>query len=161
MIEVKNEAAGSGKALREEVNSQLQALLATIRDTLQQSGTTQKESLDQVGGQLRLLTQGNVETREQLRKTIEERRETLRKENETKPGGDAPHSRREAPGQALRLPRKPLLDHLLANDAILLACQFCDRLRDRVGGSTDGPVLLKYRRHQAASAAKPSAAPET
>jgi len=54
-----------------------------------------------------------------------------------------------------------LLDHLLANDAILLACQFCDGLRDRVGGSTDGPVLLKYRRHQAASAAKPSAAPET
>jgi len=27
-----------------------------------------------------------------------------------------------------------LLDHLLADDAILLARQFCDRLRDRVGG---------------------------
>ena len=25
-----------------------------------------------------------------------------------------------------------LLDHLLADDAILLACQFCDCLRDRV-----------------------------
>ena len=35
-----------------------------------------------------------------------------------------------------------LLDHLLADEAILLACQFSDRLGDRVGGSTDGPVLL-------------------
>jgi DNA recombination protein RmuC len=74
LIGVKKEAAESGKALREEVNGQLQASLAAIRDTLQQSGRTQKESLDQ-------LTQRNVETHEQLRKTIEERLEILRKEN--------------------------------------------------------------------------------
>jgi DNA recombination protein RmuC len=84
LTDVKKEAAESGKALREEVNSQLQALLVAIRDTLQQIGTTQKESLDQVGDQLRQLTQRNIEMNEQLRKTIEERLEILRKENETK-----------------------------------------------------------------------------
>jgi hypothetical protein len=31
---------------------------------------------------------------------------------------------------------------LLSDVAILLASHFCDRLRDRVGGSTDGPVPL-------------------
>jgi DNA recombination protein RmuC len=84
LIEVKNEAADSGRALRQEVNAQLQALLEAIRDTLQRNGTTQKESLDQVGDQLRLLTQRNVETHEQLRNTIEARLEILRRENETK-----------------------------------------------------------------------------
>jgi hypothetical protein len=41
LIGVKKDATESGRALREEVNGQLQASLATIRDTLQQSGTTQ------------------------------------------------------------------------------------------------------------------------
>ena len=84
LTDVKKEAAESGKALREEVNTQLQALLVAIRDTLEQIGTTQKESLDQVGDQLRQLTQRNVEMNEQLRNTIEERLEILRKGNETK-----------------------------------------------------------------------------
>jgi hypothetical protein len=36
-----------------------------------------------------------------------------------------------------------LLDRWLANDAILLARQFCDRLCDRVGGQpTSGAVRL-------------------
>jgi DNA recombination protein RmuC len=81
---VKTEAADSGKALREEVNAQLQTLLATIRNTLQQSGTTQKESLDQVGVQLRLLTQRNVEMHDQLRDKIQERLDLLRNENAAK-----------------------------------------------------------------------------
>jgi hypothetical protein len=32
----------------------------------------------------------------------------------------------------MHYPSHQLLDHLLADDAILLACHSCDRLRDRV-----------------------------
>lgn len=84
LLEMKKDAAEGGKALREEVNSQLQAMLTALRDTLTQSSTVQKEGLALVGDQLRSLTQRNTDTQEQLRKTIEERLEILRRDNETK-----------------------------------------------------------------------------
>jgi DNA recombination protein RmuC len=84
LLEMKKDAADGGRALREEVNAQLQGLLTVIRDALTQSAVTQKDSLEAVGNQLRLLTQRNAETQEQLRKTIEDRLEILRKDNETK-----------------------------------------------------------------------------
>jgi DNA recombination protein RmuC len=84
LLEMKKDAADGGKALRDEVNAQLQGLLTVIRDALTQSAVTQKDSLEVVGNQLRLLTQRNAETQEQLRKTIEDRLEILRKDNETK-----------------------------------------------------------------------------
>lgn len=77
LLEMKKDTAEGGKALREEVNTQLQAMLTALRDTLTQSSTVQKEGLTAVGDQLRSLTQRNAETQEQLRKTIEERLEIL------------------------------------------------------------------------------------
>jgi DNA recombination protein RmuC len=84
LSEVKKEAVDSGKALREEVTAQLQALLTAISNTLQQSGATQKESLEQVNDELRRLTQRNVDTQEQLRNTIEQRLDIMRGENAAK-----------------------------------------------------------------------------
>ena len=35
-------------------------------------------------------------------------------------------------GVVVHYPPHQMLNHLLADDAILLACQFCDCLRDRI-----------------------------
>jgi DNA recombination protein RmuC len=84
LAEMRRDADEGGKALREEVVRQLKALGEVLDGSLVKGGAEQKERLDGVATQIHRLVQSNAEANENLRRTVEERLEVLRTNNEAK-----------------------------------------------------------------------------
>ena len=82
--EMRASADEGGKALRDELTRQLKALGGVLDGSLAKGGAEQKERLDGVATQIGRLVQSNAEANENLRRTVEERLETLRTVNEAK-----------------------------------------------------------------------------
>lgn len=82
--EMRRDGDEAGKALREEVLGQLNALGELLRHNLETGSASQKERLDGVATEIRRLVQSSAEANESLRQTVEGRLETLRHENAAK-----------------------------------------------------------------------------
>jgi DNA recombination protein RmuC len=74
----RDEAATLGKALREEVQTSLNAFGSSVREQVVEMSAVQKNQLELFAGQLSTLTRGNEENLGQFRHAIEERHDALR-----------------------------------------------------------------------------------
>ncbi len=84
LADMRRDQEEGGKALREEVGTQVRAFGDLLGRTLDGSASVQKERLEEVAGTVRRLTQSNAEAHEGLRTAVEGRLETLRQENAAK-----------------------------------------------------------------------------
>ena len=80
----RSDAATSAKALREEVTTTLKQHGDTLTNSIAAIATTQKERLERVATELAALTQKQEAAQEGLEKTVEQRLDQLRDDNETK-----------------------------------------------------------------------------
>jgi DNA recombination protein RmuC len=82
--ELKTDAGLNAKALREEINTNLQNLGGALSQTIEQISASQKERLDRVSICVAELTQRSGEQQEALRRTVAERLDAIRRENTDK-----------------------------------------------------------------------------
>ncbi|MDB5592388.1 DNA recombination protein RmuC [Enterovirga sp.] len=81
LAELRRESEESGKALRDEVSTQVKSFGDLLGQRLESAATQQKERLEEVGSHLRRLTQSSAEHHEALRAKLEEKLEALRQDN--------------------------------------------------------------------------------
>jgi DNA recombination protein RmuC len=121
----REEAANLGKALREEVQTSLNAFGTSVREQMSETSQAQKNQLELFAGQLSALTRGNEESLGKVRQAIEERLTALDAQNthsmdqiRTEAGTNAQSMRTET-GEAL----KAFNDSLLKNVAEVASMQ--------------------------------------
>ena len=84
LVEMRTEGQDTGKSLRDEVISQLQALSVVLSQNLQSGADAQRERLEAVTNEIRNLTRRNTEQSETLRQVIEARLTSLQENNAAK-----------------------------------------------------------------------------
>ena len=84
LAEMRRDGEEAGKALRQEVGTQVRAFGDLLGTRLDGSAAVQKERLDEVAGTIRRLTDTNAQAHDGLRSTVEGRLESLRQDNATK-----------------------------------------------------------------------------
>jgi DNA recombination protein RmuC len=81
---LREEAASTSRLGREELAGNLKGFGDSLGNQLAQMGTVQKEQLDSFARQLSMLTVTNETKLEQVRRTVEERLQTLQEDNSSK-----------------------------------------------------------------------------
>ena len=84
LVEIRTDSSLSAKGLREEVTNTFKQLGETLTSNIATSSQSQKERLEQVAKEIAGLTQKQEQTQENLRKTVEQRLDTLRGDNAEK-----------------------------------------------------------------------------